>query len=115
LFVYGTLKRGLRNHHYIADQVFLGEVATEPLYRVIDLGPHPGLIRDQIEGLAVMGELWEVGDCCLEELDEFEGVPGPFVREKVAIAGRAEPVYAYFMNTPVLPGMLSGDRWPLTT
>jgi gamma-glutamylcyclotransferase (GGCT)/AIG2-like uncharacterized protein YtfP len=47
---------------------------------VIDLGPHPGLLREA-NGLAIHGELWAVSDCCLVELDDFEGVPGPFVRE----------------------------------
>src|SRR6187455_2507530 len=79
LFVYGTLKRGLRNHRLIADQTFLGEVTTEPRYRVIDLGPFPGLIVDEVNGLAVQGELWAVSECCLAELDEFEGVAGPFI------------------------------------
>lgn len=113
LFVYGTLKRGLRNHHYLADQTFLGEATTEPRYRVIDLGPHPGLIVDGANGLAVRGELWAVSERCLAALDEFEGVPGPFVRETLAVVGRAEPVYAYFLNTPVPAGARSGDRWPL--
>ena len=78
LFVYGTLKRGLRNHRLIADQEFLGEAVTAPRYRVIDLGLHPGLVTDESNGLAVKGELWAVSDCCLAELDDFEEVPGLF-------------------------------------
>jgi gamma-glutamylaminecyclotransferase len=113
LFVYGTLKRGLRNHRLIADQEFLGEAITEPGYRVIDLGPHPGLIVDDANGLAVRGELWAVSECCLDELDVFEEVPGPFVREAVAIPGQKETVYAYFLNKPVPPGAVSGAEWPL--
>lgn len=113
LFVYGTLKRGLRNHRLIADQEFLGEVVTDPRYRVIDLGEHPGLIGDEINGLAVKGELWAVGDCCLEELDDFEEVPGPFVRETVAIEGTGQEVFAYFWNREVPEGVRSGAAWPL--
>ena len=114
LFVYGTLKRGLRNHRLIADQVYLGEAATEPRYRVIDLGPYPGLIVDDFDGLAVRGELWAVSECCLAELDDFEEVPGPFIRETVAIKGRDEEVFAYFWNRPVPGGAKAGDRWRLT-
>jgi gamma-glutamylaminecyclotransferase len=113
LFVYGTLKRGLRNHRLISDQKFLGEVITESLYRVIDLGAHPGLIHDDANGLAVRGELWAVTECCLAELDEFEEVPGPFVRAAVAIQGRNEIVYAYFLNKPTPAGAKSGAEWPL--
>ena len=114
LFVYGTLKRGLRNHPLIADQEFLGEAVTEPRYRVLDLGPHPGLVADEAAGLAVKGELWAVSDRRLAELDEFEEVPGPFVRAEVRVAGRAEPAQAYFWNRPVPAGAASGSEWPLS-
>lgn len=113
LFVYGTLKRGLRNHHLMAGQEFLGEVTTEPRYHVVDLGAHPGLIVDAANGVAVHGEVWGVDQHCLAALDEFEEVPGPFVREAVAITGRADLVYAYFLNKPVPAGARTGDRWPV--
>jgi gamma-glutamylaminecyclotransferase len=113
LFVYGTLKCGLRNHRLIADQEFLGEGVTEPRYRVFDLGPYPGLVTDEVNGLAVKGELWVVSDCCLAELDDFEEVPGPFVRAAVRIAGRGEEAQAYFWNRPVPVGAPSGAEWPL--
>src|SRR5580704_4103275 len=104
LFVYGTLKRGLRNNHLIGGQEFLGVFQTEPCYRVIDLGPHPGLVEDEVNGLAVRGELWSVSECCLGELDVFEEVPGPFIRTEVKIAGRDEPAQAYFWNRPIPDG-----------
>lgn len=114
LFVYGTLKRGLRNHRLLTDEEFLGEAITEPRYRVIDLGPYPGLICDEANGLAVKGELWAVAERSLRKLDQFEGVPETFIREPVAIAGRAgEVVYAYFWNRPVPDGAASGSEWPL--
>jgi gamma-glutamylaminecyclotransferase len=112
LFVYGTLKRGERNAFRLADQEFLGEAVTAPRYRVIDLGPHPGLIHDPATGLAICGELFAVGARCLTELDAFEGVPEAFVRERIAVEGYEE-VWAYYMNTPVPEGAKSGNRWPL--
>jgi gamma-glutamylaminecyclotransferase len=111
--VYGTLKRGLRNYFRISDQEFLGEAVTEPRYRVVDLGPHPGLIRDDANGLAIKGELFAVDARCLQALDAFEDVPAAFTRDPVAIVGRSEVIYAYFMNTPVPAGAVTGDRWPL--
>src|SRR5579859_6832556 len=85
LFVYGTLKRGGRNFHRLADQEFIGVAVTAPRYRVIDLGAHPGLVRDELTGLAIHGELFAVNDRCLAELDEFEEVPGPFVRALIEV------------------------------
>ncbi len=116
LFVYGTLKRGGRNYHRIGDQTFIGEVVTAPRYRVIDLGPHPGLVRDEATGLAIHGELFAVNDCCLAELDEFEEVPGPFVRELIECAlDLAHALWAFagvWLQT--LVDQLSqafGDKW----
>lgn len=112
LFVYGTLKRGERNAFRLAGQDFLGAVVTAPKYRVIDLGAHPGLIRDDTTGFAIRGELFAVDAKCLAELDAFEEVPGPFVRERIEVDGYRE-VWAYYMNTPVPEGARQGDRWPL--
>jgi gamma-glutamylaminecyclotransferase len=112
LFVYGTLKRGLVNHHRMAGQRFLEEVVTEPRYRVIDLGPYPGLIIDDRNGLAIRGELWAVDESCLASLDEFEGVAGPFIRAEIRIAGSADAAQAYFWNEPVPAGADSGSEWP---
>jgi len=114
LFVYGTLKRGLRNNRLIGDQEFLGEALTESRYRVIDLGPHPGLVADEENGLAVRGELWAVSECCLGELDAFEEVPGPFIRAEVKVVGQEQPAQAYFWNRPIPEGVATGSEWPLT-
>ncbi len=113
LFVYGTLKRGQRNHRLLAGQQFLAEAVTEARYRLVDLGPYPGLVRDPVAGLAVRGELWAVCPTCLAELDDFEEVPRLFVREPVAVVGHAGTVFAYLLNVPVPPGVPSGDCWPL--
>ncbi len=67
LFLYGTLKRGQKNHHFLAGQEFLGEVATMPLYRLYGLGWHPGMVRDPDNGLDVAGELWGRRRCNLSE------------------------------------------------
>lgn len=112
LFVYGTLKRGGRNHRLLADQPYLGDAVTGPRYRVLDLGPYPGLVRAD-PGLTVRGELFAVSDCCLDELDDFEGVPELFTRERIEVDGRSG-VWAYFWNGPVPAGAQSGDQWPLT-
>lgn len=110
LFVYGTLKRGLKNHRLIADQEYLGDAISQPNYRLIDLGPYPGLIRDAEAGLAVVGELWLVSECCLAELDDFEGFA--YTREPIALANADREIHAYFWTRPVLPGTPSGACWP---
>jgi gamma-glutamylaminecyclotransferase len=113
LFVYGTLKRGERNHRLLAGQSFIGVAVTEPRYRLVDLGPYPGLVRDDAAGLAVSGELWDVSDCCRDELDDFEGCPEQYTREAIAVVGVEEPVDAYFYARPIPPQARTGAAWPL--
>lgn len=113
LFVYGTLKRGERNHRLIGDQQFLGPAVTAPKYRVFDLGPYPGLVPDSASGLSVAGELWDVSACALGELDDFEGVPDLFDRRVIEVIGTDRRVEAYLWVRAVPPAAPSGDRWPL--
>lgn len=75
IFVYGTLKRGRENHHWLAGQRFIAEARTQPLYRLFDMGGYPGMIRDD-NGVAVEGELWEVDEGGLARLDVLEDIEG---------------------------------------
>lgn len=110
LFVYGTLKRRQVNHYLIADQHFLSEAITQPIYRLLDLGPYPGLVCDERNGLTVAGELWRVSGDCLQRLDEFEG--RSFSRGPVALAECDLIADAYFWQGPVVGVVRTGHRWP---
>jgi gamma-glutamylaminecyclotransferase len=113
LFLYGTLKRGQRNHHLLAGQRFVGEATTEPHYRLHDLGSYPGMVTDAANGLAVTGELWEVDDGCLAKLDELEEVPDLYLRRRVRVRGMTEPVESFLYNKAISPETRSGNSWPL--
>jgi gamma-glutamylcyclotransferase (GGCT)/AIG2-like uncharacterized protein YtfP len=71
VFIYGTLRRGsaramsisFPNSEFIADAKVSGS-----LY---DLGPYPGLILNE-SSPSVIGEVYEVDDETLHQLDEFE-------------------------------------------
>ena len=110
LFVYGTLKRGGCRHAPLADQRFLGEARTEPLYRLYDLGSYPGLVWAD-DGDVVYGELYEIDQVLVLTLDRLEGAPQWFDLAPVEIAGRAGPVWAYYyMQTPS-GRQVPGGRW----
>lgn len=113
LFVYGTLKSGQRNNRLLAGQRFLRPAVTEPRYRLYDLGPYPGMVEDDETGVAVKGELWEVGADCLGELDDYEEVPDLFIRQRVAVQGRDDRVEAYFYDRTLPFDARSGDEWPV--
>lgn len=86
LFVYGTLKRGQRNHGLMREARYLGEAVTAPLYTLLDLGSFPGMIPGG--STAVHGELYEVGPKLLALLDRHEGVPRLYNRIGIQLENR---------------------------
>jgi gamma-glutamylcyclotransferase (GGCT)/AIG2-like uncharacterized protein YtfP len=120
IFVYGTLKRGHGNHHYLAGQKFVGEAVTVPKYRLIDLGSFPGLFCDDPDGLEVRGEVWDVDETTLARLDQLEGYdPEDYAgslywRESIDVPGFAD-VQAYFITDAHLGrSRRTGAEWPFT-
>ena len=111
LFLYGSLKRGYSNHWRIAGQDYLGEAVTAPHYRILNLGMYPGMVRDDVTGLAVKGEMWAVDDHCLKALDEYEQAEGLWQRRPVAVVGHVG-VEAYLWVGEVPAGVTSGAEWP---
>jgi len=94
LFVYGTLKRGQRNHLLMREARFLGEAVTAPEYTLLDLGLFPGMIPGGTA--AVHGELYEGGPELLARLDRHEGVPRLYVRSAVVLHEH-EGVETYYL------------------
>jgi gamma-glutamylcyclotransferase (GGCT)/AIG2-like uncharacterized protein YtfP len=90
VFVYGTLKRGHGNHHWLAEAVFLGESSLHDAV-LHDLGPFPMAIEG--DG-AVQGEVYAVDDAGLARLDRLEGTPRLYGRHHRTLAdGRRAWVY----------------------
>jgi len=87
VFVYGTLKRGGSNHHFLEGQRFVTEAQTKPLFALYDLGGYPGLVRTLEAPESVMGELWEVDELALSRLDVLEGLEaGEYRRVPIPLA-----------------------------
>ncbi len=87
VFVYGTLKRGGENHGWIAQQQFVAEANTAPLYRLYDLGGYPGMVRSA-DGLSIQGEVWSVDEAGLARLDVLEDTDGgEYERVRVQLEG----------------------------
>lgn len=94
VFVYGTLKRGHCRAHFLQGQMFLGEAQSRPLYRLVNCGEYPGLI-DSIDGLSIEGELWEVDEDCLAELDREECIDvGLYARRVIQLRPPHEAAHA---------------------
>lgn len=109
LFVYGTLKRGLANHHQLGGAVFAGDAVIDGV-ELHDLGPFPMAIAG--EG-SVHGELYRVEGDHLARLDRFEGVPRLYRRECRQLAdGRQAWVYLGRPRQVRHSPRLSAGRWP---
>ena len=83
VFVYGTLKSGgqIRGLNQFGDgAVILGKAQTVyPDYDMIDLGAFPGVVKGGT--YKIQGEVWEVNDETMQDLDAIEGYPDFYNRE----------------------------------
>lgn len=114
VFVYGTLKRGGSNHHYLAGQTFVGEARTRPGFRLFDVGGYPGMIPHAADRDGVEGEIWSVNAAGLADLDQLEGLAeGLYRREPVPLLPPhdAVSVDAYLYARSVAGFRELGSRW----
>jgi gamma-glutamylcyclotransferase (GGCT)/AIG2-like uncharacterized protein YtfP len=100
LFVYGTLLSGQEGHVLLAGCRLLHAARTEPRYRLIDMGAYPALLDEG--GCSVTGELYDVPEACLDDLDRFEGTPSLYDRRPVKLEGGGE-AQAYFLSESAKP------------
>lgn len=115
VFVYGTLKRGLSNHHWLAGARDQGDRRLNGA-RLYDLGPFPMAVATA-EG-HVQGELYTIPSRTLAALDHLEGVPRLYQRCQLSLSngdlawvylGRAEQVR---YSPLIADGLWSGPRHP---
>ena len=75
IFIYGTLKRGYSNHNqYLKNQKYLGRYRTVDCYPLVIANKWfaPVLIDELGQGKQIFGELYQVNDEKLAELDSLE-------------------------------------------
>lgn len=74
LFVNGTLMRGLALHANLEGADFLGDVRTEPRYRLYSIGAdeHPAMFEVAQGGVSVAGELYRVPPYVLRTVESGE-------------------------------------------
>lgn len=105
VFVYGSLKRGLCNHHFLQHGQFMGEWKTDAIYALVDLGAYPGLVSGQ---RSIVGEVFAVDDATLAQLDLLEGVPDFYQRHRQDTPWGQAWIYIYQNQPPNPPG----KPWP---
>jgi len=114
IFVYGTLKRGCRNHSFLSGQEFIGIAQTGPGFRLFSLGEHPGMVPDPKDARGVVGEVWSVDEACLARLDVLEGLAENIYERKPVILRppfAAQTVETYFFLQSVEGRPEVGPVW----
>lgn len=86
VFVYGTLRKGERNHDFFLaknNAKFIGVTQTPPGFLMFCPRSVPYVIK--VEGFVgqVYGEVYEVDKQTLRRLDDLEGHPHAYKREEI--------------------------------
>jgi len=106
VFVYGTLRRGGSNHGLLRTSRRLGEFVTPPVYRMLDLGPFPGVVDGEH---AIRGEVYEVSPAVLRRLDALEDHPRRYRRRVLQTPWGRAWIYIYRAPAPRARRVASGD------
>lgn len=117
VFVYGTLKRGGRNHAHLCGQHCLGSARTRPGYTLYQPADYPGMVPEASDRNGVTGELWQVDDSCLRELDRLEGTAERlYARAPVPLAKPHDQltVESYLYLRPLTGCPHLGADWPVS-
>jgi gamma-glutamylaminecyclotransferase len=103
LFVYGTLKEDFCNFKLNEGRRIPGDFVTVELFQLYVLGPFslPWMVEANGQSFQVKGQLYEVTEEQLSQLDKFERVdePGWLTRKPILVRTQsspsADPVHAY--------------------
>lgn len=115
LFVYGTLRHGLRNRFaglLESQGRFLGAARTRG--RLYSLGKYPGAISDKASGEWIQGEVFLLKQPAriLRALDRYEGPKFERAVAPVELAsGRQIDAWAYFYRAEPSTGRIRSGRW----
>jgi gamma-glutamylcyclotransferase (GGCT)/AIG2-like uncharacterized protein YtfP len=108
LFVYGSLKRGFKNHHQLSGATFVSTARTQKGYQLLLAGEYPVLVES--ESGSVQGELFSVSSELLAALDAFEG--SEYMRKAVLLEGEVQAfAYVAAPHRAKAGVLLESDAW----
>lgn len=106
VFVYGTLKEGFANFGINAGRRVSGTFRTVERYPLYIVGAIqvPWLVNQPGQGQEVLGQVFEIDDAVLADMDRLERVdePGWYTRATIEVqaadqaGAAARPVFVYF-------------------
>jgi gamma-glutamylaminecyclotransferase len=123
VFVFGTLKEGFPNFHVNRGRRVPGDFVTVQAYPLYLIGERrsPWMLDQPGVGLHVHGQVFEVDDAALAQMDVLErvGEPDGYRRVHVEVAVAGEPgaavldVFAYLKNPAEFPPVAADALGPL--
>ena len=105
IFVYGTLKQGFRNHHYLNKATFLYQDTIQGQLYTIDDVDYPAYLTGKG---TVHGEVYHIDDTTLAMLDRLEANGSLYQRELQITSHHQEEVFVYRYLGPVASRIESG-------
>jgi len=93
VMVYGTLRRHGSNHGSLRGARFLGQVLTESVFTLLDVGAWPGVVEGG--DTAIVTEVYRVTPVILRRLDWLEDYPLRYRRIVLATPWGGAWLYVY--------------------
>lgn len=97
LFVYGTLKKGFSNHHYLKNSQYIAAATTSEQHQMYQSGI-PFVIKNKGTS-PIHGEVYKIDNETLKRIDMLEGHPHCYKREIIRIIldnGNETEAWIYF-------------------
>jgi len=108
VFVYGTLRPGERNHHYLATAARRGTYITPAQFTLLDTGPYPAALDEGATTLT--GDVFAVDDDTFAALDVLEGYPVHYTRRRIDTDFGPAWIYLWIAEqNPAWPEITRGD------
>ena len=107
VFVYGTLRRGESNHHWLRGARFLQHWTTPAWFTLYDIGPCP-VLCDQ-GNQRVRGEIYRVSSRGMALLDRLEDYPAHYDRRLITTPCGQAWIYFQHRAPSSGRGIPSGD------
>ncbi|AKJ41052.1 gamma-glutamylcyclotransferase family protein [Pragia fontium] len=105
IIVYGSLRRGQGNSHWMTNAQWLGEYRISG-YELYDLGHYPAVIKGEGE---IDCEVYRIDSSILAELDELKNDTRDYRRELVQTPYGSAWMYLYLHSVEGLKRIDSGD------
>ncbi len=109
VYVYGSLRKGLHNHHLLENAVFYGQREVTN-FEMFSLGAYPFCKPTEDENEKILCELYYVNKIELARLDRLEGFPS-FYDRKVVNDMKGSEGWIYFIENRVGKIKVNGGNW----